>query len=1457
MSARAEKMERLLDELGPIVDGDAAAIARHADFLADDDDARDLRHEASGVADRLRHAGADYVPPADLDAKILAALEARGTGRTTQPGPFETAGSSDPESRTSGERPSQSADGKGAPLPRTEIIEMLAPMPPADVAIPAAEKTSTPATNVVSIDAARTRRRRVLQAFGVLSTIGVLGAAAAGLVVLSTGGSDPVADGMVAAPTGTLTATVTRIVRSAGGDEGTGIEVRVAGGSFAAAPVDATLAVGGGIRTDERTRVELALSDGSSIVLNHGTELTLDAAAPRHLRLASGEVLADVAHLEGAPNLVIDTPTGGLEVLGTRFDVTATDELTNVRVTRGKVSLRAADGRAADVDAGEEGVVRAGGAPVVAPVIDLARAVGWAELAQDVTSGDAGTEVIAGIGSLRARRPGEREDHERPLAVARHEVTVRIVGNVARTEVEEVFRNDSDVELEGIYRFPMPPGARIARLALDMNDTMEEAAFVPRDRAAAIWRGVIRNATPVARRERTEEYVWVPGPWRDPALLEWQRGGSFELRVFPIPAHGERRVAIAYTETITPTAEGRRYVYPMAHSRDGSTRVGELALDVRVAGTSHVTTSGYRVTSAADADATHLTYEAHDFLPNGDLVIDYETPDAATEVTYWTYSGDAATSPPERTRERDDDVTAAHRALAADHRGYVTFALRPHLPARTEGDARDYVLVVDSSQSMVGERWERARNLVAGIVAEMDRRDRFTVLACDYECRSIDAGGASARTFRSPSSTEVSAVTAWLGTIEPAGASDIGATLRRATELPSSRDADRPVHVIYVGDGIASAGHRAAGALGTIAEGVAASAHVSITTVGIGQDADTVALASIARSGGGHYVPYVPGERATTAALAVLETSYGISLREPSLVLPAGLSEMAPAALPTIRAGEETIVVARMDQPTVDGEIILRGTVGGEAFEQRYPIHLEGTTAAGNLFVPSLWASGTIERLELGGRGEDVARIVALSRAYHVMSRHTSLLVLESEAMFRAFGIDHDVAAASWTGEEDVAFGTAEGVEAVAGESAVMGAASGPPMADALAGGAVTGGYYGTGGGGSSGGSSGDAASGGGSGAMRAHHGVDLDDAMGDEAEERESRGRRASSEASAADMAAPPAATTASPPRMPVGLSGGGRGRGSWMRRVYYRAGTISRDDDPTFAETEAARRAEEDLRAVPDSRDRHRAAVRALARAGNLARALEVAESWVSRDRLDPEALAARADLVARLGRREEAVRLLSGVVDLRADDVTLHERLVGAFERAGERERACAHRISIAEIDPSSAERVGAAVRCERALGHPALADLVLASTGDDRVRRRAETEASEDVTTAAPRGDFLIEASWRGGDDVDVSIVTADGTRLSWMGGRTTVVGADARAAGRETLGIRRASVGSYLIEVARTGEAVEGPISGELRVRLLGETETIPFTIADGETSTLVARASVRRESRMETVTSGW
>ena len=184
---------------------------------------------------------------------------------------------------------------------------------------------------------------RVIALFGGFAAIAA--AAAAAVVAIGSGGSLGSLLGSAATSGGggtevvasadATTARVIEIVRAAGGDPGTGVDVRAAGGTFAQVSPDATVPAGGTIRTDARTRVRLALSDGSELTLNHGTELSLDAEVPRRFRLAAGELLADIEHMENGPNASFATPTGQIEVVGTKFDLTATDDLASVRVTRG------------------------------------------------------------------------------------------------------------------------------------------------------------------------------------------------------------------------------------------------------------------------------------------------------------------------------------------------------------------------------------------------------------------------------------------------------------------------------------------------------------------------------------------------------------------------------------------------------------------------------------------------------------------------------------------------------------------------------------------------------------------------------------------------------------------------------------------------------------------------------------------------------------------------------------------------------------------------------------------------------------------------------------------------------------------------------------------------------------------------------------------------------------------
>src|SRR5262249_28346332 len=199
------------------------------------------------------------------------------------------------------------------------------------------------------------------------------------------------------------------------------------------------------------------------------------------------------------------------------------------------------------------------------------------------------------------------------------------------------------------------------------------------------------------------------------------------------------------------------------------------------------------------------------------------------------------------------------------------------------------------------------------------------------------------------------------------------------------------------------------------------------------------------RAGSGSYLAWLPGERTQTAAAAALESTVGTALGDATIELPAGLTDAAPSVLPTLRAGEEVLIAARMaPDPAgiVAGEVILRGRVAGQPFEQRYPLRLAVSSAAGNGFVPRLWASLAIADLERAGTAPDRARLVALSQGYGVMSRETSLLVLESQAMFDAFGVDRHRPAATWTGEDALDEVASSGANTIAGDYA-----TGGPMA--------------------------------------------------------------------------------------------------------------------------------------------------------------------------------------------------------------------------------------------------------------------------------------------------------------------------------------------------------------------------------------------------------------------------
>jgi hypothetical protein len=1211
---------------------------------------------------------------------------------------------------------------------------------------------------------------------------------------------------------------VTRIVHGGADDKSGGVTAKAGGREW---PLAEGAEIKGGmqITTDPRTVARIALDDGSWFAVDRASTLTIDESA-RSATLSEGVVVADVAKVDGAPNAWLKTPLGKVKVLGTKLALTATPDRTHVEVLRGEVEVSDGSGDPpTSVQAGQEAIASRSGKLDVVPANDLAQRVAFGERLGTKLGHNEDTEgSVSGIGELRAKRPGQTAEKDRAVRLSKHHAKIRIVGNVARTELDETFTNDTSDELEGIYRFPLPPGAHIERLALEVDGKLVEGEFIDKAKAAAIWRGAIQNAAPLAPKPR-EELIWVPGPWHDPALLEWQRGGRFELRIFPIPKRGARRVVIAYTETVPPSGGVRRFTYPLPQATASTIKIDDFSVDVQVLGhdpKAGVKVRGYELARDTLGGAERLTQAMPAFTPSGDLTVEYALADRASDATTWGYLD---TAPAKGKTEPQKDA-------------YVAVALRPKLPRWTDVRPRDQVIVVDAGRGMFGERFDRAKRLAIQTVQEMDRRDRVTVLACDVGCRAMSGG------FKGAGSGAAHDVDAFLAGVTPDGASDLVGAVRAASRV-AGHEKDRDLRVVLVSHGVASAGYRRPDRVASETSDALGDARASVVTVPIGADADMVTLQEIARGGGGVVVPYQPGERLESAALEVLNATYGAALRDAEIRLPEGLYDVVPSHLPAMRAGSETIVLARMKGDHVQGEAVLKGKVGGESFEAKYPVDVRATEDAGNAFVPRLFAAARIADQERDGGEGSKAELVALSQRFAVPSRFTSLLVLESEAMFQAFGIARNAHAQAWTGES-----LAQGQDVVT-TTPIAGAGGGGSgharsLADAL-------------------GSAAGATSG-------------FDAPSAAPSEDKDSRAAPRGEAAGSSGFAEPPKKTArpAPPPATPAPMATSTaapqnivrprdfdeerRRGGRFMKRIFVRRAAISADASPPVeaAKVAAARAA---VQAAPDERSKHKELARVLAMNGQLDELEDVLKKWSERDPMDVDVITARADVLQRRGDREGAMRVLGGVLAAGTlppgDAANMASAIAQSFERAGEA-TACAFRVAAAELRPGDAETVARAVSCERGQGRATAAEQFLAGAKDDKARsaiRDAVTRVEANRAESTQVGDVVVQATWDGSADADLDVAVLDpaGNRASWASRSRSVRAADVRSRDRETLAVSSGMTGTFVIEVVRAAGSSR-PVSGKLTVRALGTTSTLPFTLTG--TQAQVGRVSVHLEEQL-------
>lgn len=624
------------------------------------------------------------------------------------------------------------------------------------------------------------------------------------------------------------------------------------------------------------------------------------------------------------------------------------------------------------------GMQRRYAAGTAAPVEDALLAVAVTESTAAAESRGAGSDAVVeesplagprGLGTMTGRAPGTTEVIA-GVRLASHKVNVLIQDGLSRTEVEETFENTTARVLEGRYVFPVPPDASVSRLALYVGTALVEGEIVERERAARIFKGIVEDTVRP----------------RDPALLERVKGSEVSLKVFPIPAHGTRRIVLAYDQVLPEASRQVRYLYPLSLGQDRAVSIDDFTIDVTAADATTslvaVRTPGYAATTAPSGPL-HVSYSARAFTPANDFVLEYErAPSAGPDVSAHPARLDPST-PIGKVAPRED--------------GYLAMRLPVRMPTGSQARThQDRAIVLDVSQSQSKETLAGEIAVARGILRRLEPEERFTLLACDSACSVYPEDG-----LATPSASTLEDAGRWLQARAVGGSSDIAGALLDATKRLATGSAGQ---IVYLGDGAASAGELTAETIAARVRPEIQARKVDLRFFGAGRTLDEVVLGGLARALGASYERVSTGEplaRRIDAITLGLDTPL---LIDPALEVPEGVYDIHPRVLPNLHAGQELLITARV-RPGERGEIKLKGTLGGSAYTDARAI-LWGTATAP--VPPRLWASAKIADLEVSSDEAARKEVVALSRAHRVMSRAASFLVLENDQMFAAFGIERD-----------------------------------------------------------------------------------------------------------------------------------------------------------------------------------------------------------------------------------------------------------------------------------------------------------------------------------------------------------------------------------------------------------------------------------------------------------------
>ena len=547
-----------------------------------------------------------------------------------------------------------------------------------------------------------------------------------------------------------------------------------------------------------------------------------------------------------------------------------------------------------------------------------------------------------------------------PLGIKYQRVSVEILDGAAVTKVEQVFVNSAPRQLEAHYVFPLPKGAALQDFYLWINGKKTKGEVLEKQKAAEIYEGIVRRL-------------------QDPGLLEYVDSDVFRARIFPVPANGEQRIELTFSQVLEFQSGVYHYTYPLGASSHGAPQLRVKQDFTFTASLKSKTpirsvyspTHTLGVSRKSENEAVAGMESGAGFDISKDLDLYYSVSDKAIGLSMLSF------------RSNQEEP------------GYFLALISPRTEVKAdEVVAKRVTFVVDTSGSMMGDRIKLARDAIKYCVQRLNPKDEFNVVRFSTDVETLFEKGA-----QTANGDNVKKALSFVDSFEAIGGTAIDDALTRGLKDGENRR-DKPHMVIFITDGHPTVGSTEEDVIAKNAKG-ANKRGSRVFTFGVGDDLNARLLDRIADDGAGTSDFVRDGKEFEIKISNFMDKVSNPVLSEVALDLTAfGAYDMYPKRLPDLFKGQQLVVMGRYRQPG-EAKAVMTGSFNGAKKSFEYGASM-AKDQKGNDFIPRLWAirkvGYLIEEIRLRGEKPELRdEVTMLGKKFGIVTPYTSYLVVEDQ----------------------------------------------------------------------------------------------------------------------------------------------------------------------------------------------------------------------------------------------------------------------------------------------------------------------------------------------------------------------------------------------------------------------------------------------------------------------------